>query len=440
MSLNKYFHAAVCAFFAVFFIGNMTAQEKSPSKDNSGNAESQTLVLSIEEAVELANNNNLSIKIQENTLKNLKIKNRYSWNSMSPTASVSATYANDLENETDSFGVSGTVNIGLSSNLFTSIKEAKLNLQKGLLTYEDAVRSVELTVRKSFYQILYEKENLELKKRSLETSRIQYQNNQEKFRNGKISELDAFTSRVNYESKKPDVESAELTLQNDMAAFKQVLGIPQNVNVELSGTLDDVLSIKQVGLESLPEPESPAPDIKSAEYDVEIAKTNLADSRFSAYGPSISGGYTYGKTLASDGWSTSSRLSVGVSIPLDGYLPWSQKGVSVATGKTALDTAKKQLEDAKTTVAVKTESYLRKINQAVSQLSSLQANVELAEQTYQMTLTAYNYGKTDLTSLQNANDAVLNAGVSLKSQANTLISTILDLEELLGLPFGTLGK
>ena len=139
-------------------------------------------------------------------------------------------------------------------------------------------------------------------------------------------------------------------------------------------------------------------------------------------------------------WSTSSRLSVGVSIPLDGYLPWSQKGVSVATGKTALDTAKKQLEDAKTTVAVKTESYLRKINQAVSQLSSLQANVELAEQTYQMTLTAYNYGKTDLTSLQNANDAVLNAGVSLKSQANTLISTILDLEELLGLPFGTLGK
>ena len=146
--------------------------------DNSGNAESQTLVLSIEEAVELANNNNLSIKIQENTLKNLKIKNRYSWNSMSPTASVSATYANDLENETDSFGVSGTVNIGLSSNLFTSIKEAKLNLQKGLLTYEDAVRSVELTVRKSFYQILYEKENLELKKRSLETSRIQYQNNQ----------------------------------------------------------------------------------------------------------------------------------------------------------------------------------------------------------------------------------------------------------------------
>ena len=53
--------------------------------------------------------------------------------------------------------------------------------------------------------LIYQKENLALQERSLETSREQYQNNQEKFRNGKISELDALTSRVNYESKKPAV-------------------------------------------------------------------------------------------------------------------------------------------------------------------------------------------------------------------------------------------
>ncbi|MBQ5998087.1 MAG: TolC family protein [Treponema sp.] len=405
-------------------------------------AQEADIVLSIEDAVSLAKQNNLSIKTSQNALKNLETKNKFSWNSISPTANISGSYTDDFENDSKSIGISGSVNIGLSTNLFTAINNAKLNYEKGSLTYDEAVRQVELSVRKAYYNILYEKENLELKKRSLETSRIQFQNNQEKFRNGIISELDAFTSQVNYESKKPDVESAEITLKNELASFKQMLGISQDKEISLTGSLDDVLKLKAVTRDSLPESDVPAPDVQSAEYDVKIAKNALLSDRFSAYAPSITGSYTYGKSKDLDGgdWSTTNRLSVGVTIPLDGYLPWSSKAVSIDGSKNDLDTAEKKLEDAKTTVAVKTENYLRKINQAISQLSSLQANVELAEKTYRMTLTAYNYGKTDLTSLQNANDAVLNAGVSLKSQANTLISSILDLEDLLGLKFGTLGK
>ena len=57
-----------------------------------------------------------------------------------------------------------------------------------------------------------------------------------------------------------------------------------------------------------------------------------------------------------------------------------------------------------------------------------------------MTQTAYNYGKKDLLSLQNASDNLLSAQVSLKSQAYSLISTILDLEKTLGIDFGTLGR
>ena len=138
--------------------------------------------------------------------------------------------------------------------------------------------------------------------------------------------------------------------------------------------------------------------------------------------------------------NTTNALSVEVSIPLDGYLPWSTRGINVSTKKNSVDTAEKKLEDVKTTVAVQTESYIRKINQAISQVESLKATLNLAEQTYKMNLTAYNYGKTDLLSLQSASDSVLSAGVNLKSQAYTLISTILDLEDVLGLEFGTIEK
>ena len=66
--------------------------------------------------------------------------------------------------------------------------------------------------------------------------------------------------------------------------------------------------------------------------------------------------------------------------------------------------------------------------------------MELAEETYTMTLTAYNYGKTDFLSLLNANNNILSAGVSLKQQAYNLISTLLDLEYELGIEFETLLK
>lgn len=400
----------------------------------------QNKILTIEDAVQLAKENNISVKTAENTLDNLGILNKYSWNSVSPTATLSGNLADDIENDSSSFSFSGSVNLNLKTNLYSEIKGAKLNYEKGLLTYNEAVRKIELSVRKNFYNLIYQKENLVLQKRSLETSKTQYLNNQEKFKNGKISELDAFTSRVNYESKKPVVESAEINFQNDLATFKQLLGIPQQTEIELDGSLDEILNLKEISFDLLPKVNEPAPDVKSAEYNVEIAKNSLLDSRFSAYAPTVTGSYSYGKSKNSnqDEWTTTNRLSVGISVPLDGVLPWSTRAVNIKTNRNALDTAEKNLENAKTTVAVQTESYIRKINQAVKQLDSLKSTEELANQTYQMTLTAYNYGKTDFLSLQNANDSVLSAGVNLKSQAYTLISTILDLESVLGLDFGTL--
>ncbi len=404
------------------------------------NNQSEKKILTIDDAVQLAKENNISIKTAENTLENLALKNRYSWNSVSPTATLNGNFSDNLENDSSNFSLSGAVNLSLKTNLYSEINGAKLNYEKGLLTYKEAVRQIELSVRKSFYNLIYQQENLVLQNRSLETSKTQYLNNEEKFKNGKISELDAFTSRVNYESKKPVVESAEINFQNDLASFKQILGIPQKTEIELKGSLDEILNLKEISFDLLPKVTEPAPNVKSAEYDVEIAKNSLLDSRFSAYAPTVTGSYSYGKSKNSnqDDWTTTNNLSVGVSVPLDGILPWSTRAVNVKTNATALDTAEKKLEDAKTTVAVQTESYIRKINQAVKQIDSLKATEELANQTYQMTLTAYNYGKTDFLSLQNANDSVLSAGVNLKSQAYTLISAILDLESVLGIDFGTL--
>ena len=48
----------------------------------------------------------------------------------------------------------------LSANLATSIKGAQLDFESKQLAYTQTVRNVELTVRKKFYELLFENENL----------------------------------------------------------------------------------------------------------------------------------------------------------------------------------------------------------------------------------------------------------------------------------------
>ena len=403
-------------------------------------------VLTIDDAVKYASENNLSIQQSRITLDGLKRTKAYSWNSVSPsvTASGSIAVPNDQTNSSYNYSesITGTLSLTLTPSLYTSMKTAYLNYENGKITYDEAVRSIELSVRKTFYGLLYEQKNITLQKRNLETAGEQYNQNKIKYQSGQVSELDMLTSQVTYEKLKPALESAQVTFSNDLASFKQVLGIDQSADIDLSGSLDDVLTLKDI---SVTDDSSGIPSILSAENSVAIAETALLARRFSAYGPTISAGWTYGKQkLVPDKTdidpTTTGSLTLGVSIPLDGYLPWSTNGLSAASAEDSVKTAKIQLENEKTTVSVQITNYLNQIRQGQSQLVSLQANISLAQKSFDMTQAAYDHGSKDLLSLQSASDSLLSAKVSFASQEYTLVSAVLSLESVLGVPFGTLGK
>lgn len=416
--------------FSVFSWNVFSAENDELSKEK---------ILTLEECISLAKENNLSIKVQKNTLNDLKRKNETSWNSVSPSIKGEAAFQDDFVNKTESFAISGSLGLTLSTNLYSTIKGAKLNYENGLLTYNQAVKQIEMSVWKTFYDLIYKTEYFSFQSQNLLTAKKNYEQNLEKFKNGKISELDVMSSRVSYEQKKPVLEEARIDLTNNLELFKNIIGVDFDDEIKLDGSLDFLLELKDI---KLPPKENPSPDVQAAKFAVEIAENNLLAQRFSSYSPVITGTYKYGQALNIDNslWNETSSLSVGVSIPLDSYLPWSSSAVSINSKKESLESAKLNLEDAEKSIRVNTENALRKINQIISMLEVSKETVALAKKTYEMTETAYNYGKTDFLTLQNASDNVLNAEVSLKNQAKTLMETLLDTEYLLGLEFGTILK
>ena len=133
---------------ALFFVFQLSAQQ----------SQAKIRKITVEEAVSLAADNNISIKIQKNKLNTLKRKNNFSWGGVGPSASLSGGMQIPLEKKgTSDFSYNASISLGLTLTpaLYTSIKEAKLKYESGKTTYEDAVREVELNVRKLFYKLLY---------------------------------------------------------------------------------------------------------------------------------------------------------------------------------------------------------------------------------------------------------------------------------------------
>ncbi|MBQ7753436.1 MAG: TolC family protein [Treponema sp.] len=423
-----------CAL-ALFFTAAVFAQTKSQTDEKTD----AILRLTVDDAVKYALENNVSVKKSELALNLKKRAKNSSWNAISPTLTVSGSFKDDLEKDTYSTGISGSAEISLSPSIFSSIKSALIAYDAGQLSYEDTKRSVELNVRKSFYNILYQKENLAAQERSLETAQQTYDSNLAKYNRGQLSELDLLNSQYNVESKKPTITSLKNTYTNDIASFKRVLGIGLSINIELEGDLDDVVQKVKLSEEILHGDIDALPSVKSAQNSVDSAKAKLLSTRFSAYGPSLTASYTYGKTKVKnvDDLSTTNSLSLGVKIPLDGYLPWSTGALSVASQKESLEELKLQLDDEKTSAAINVRNSYNTILQAQSQLETLEKNVSLMQRSYEMTRIAYNNGSKDLLTLQKAEDNLLTAKTSLQLQEFTLISNVLTLESTLGVPFGT---
>ncbi|MCR5187997.1 MAG: TolC family protein [Treponema sp.] len=413
--------------------------------------ESKLYTLSVEDAVALALENNITIKQGKMDLDLLKSKKNSSWNSISPSLTLTGGLSGgksgfvesfDSARDSLSWSASAGLRMNLSPSLGTSIKAAKLAYEQGEMTYEQTQRKIELSVRKTFYQLLYFNENLELQEMSLQNAFETFKANLSKYNQGRLSELNLLTSQYNYESRIPTVENLKRTYESNLDSFKETLGLKLTDKVELTGSLEDSINF-DLSEERTRFDLEEVPAIKTALKNIEIAENSLTATRFSYWGPSLtlSASASTGAGLNPKSDQTL-NLSYGatVNIPLDGYLPWSNGALSIKSQKQNLEKLEQSLEQTKTSTLISIRNSINAINQALAQLELYKKNVELMQKTYDMTRNAYNVGSADLLSLQSAEVNLYQAKYNVENQRYTIISAVLDLENTLGLDFGTLNK
>ena len=431
--------------------------------------EESTVKLSIEEAVDYALKNSRTLKSNDIDLELKERASKNAWNVFLPDISASGTmmrateispqYAQykltDYPDEESRWDVVGSVSAQwtFTPAYIAKIKIAKAQYEAGKISWEQSQRETITNIKKLYYGLLLQEENLKIKKTTLENARQRMVQAETNFKTGTIPEIQFLKAQVDYENKKPDVDSAEQSLfqQIDMLAF--MIGMPVGTKIELTSSIDPVY-IEVDAEDLLSKYADNDLQIQSLEKNKLAAKLGITASDMATWIPTLvlnygwkpmyvngsSMGLAAGNAKAfgftgdigdDEKWYNSGNLTLTLAWNITNMLPWSSNRQNVKDYKQQLA----KLEISIETLREKQKTDVRKavdtLHQAREQIDAMERNVKVAQRAYDMTVRSYRNGTTERLDLRDTESSLDQAKLGLVNQKFQYISALMDLENTL---------
>ena len=335
----------------------------------------------LEECVDYAIQNNISIKQSELDLKTSSVDKLEAIGGFLPTLNGNANYSvntgasinpvtNQFQNQTfKSFSASANSNIVLFNGLanWKTLQRAKLNKIANSYRLDKMKDDIALSVANSFLQILFNKEQLKVQLNQNLITKENLKRTQELIDAGSLPAGDIFELQATDATQLQQIINTENALLISKISLCQTLLLEDYINFDISDEIID-LPISTITNETqdaiLEKAKESVKDVKIAIANVDVAKKDLALSR-SSYLPSLTGFVGYNTR-----WSESPIYNFVEQLSLfDGTAVGLQLNVPILNG-----------------FATRGRVQRAKINQERSEFQLKQAELDLERNVYQ----AYN--------------------------------------------------
>ncbi len=451
------------------------------------------LSLTVEDAVQYALNNSKSLKSAAIDLEIKKRAKDYSWNTFLPSLSASATAARTNystaynsavsgitsgaasafaggytaagenaakaaygsvikklddydDNEQNHWVLQGNVAAQWNFNLamVESIKIAKNQYESGNLTWEQTSRETEVNIRKLFYGLLLQQENVSIQKESLSNAESRWRQAERLYNSGSVPRLQMLNARVTYENKKPEILNAENSLKQSKEMFAFLLGLSYGEDFELVGAIE--FSYVDVNADELFRTYiDQNRDIQDLRKKKDLLDLSIRAKQLSTFTPSLSVNWNYNPTLYAMGEWSDSDLGIGeakdggalsftlVYSNLFDMLPFSSNMQGIKDLKQQRTQLQLGMEQLYQNTEIEIHKLVDSLNVAKENIEAMERNVSIAQEAYESTLKSYNAGQTERLELQDSETQLNQAKLGLLSEKNNYISALLDLETKLNI-------
>lgn len=413
-------------FFLLLIGAQLSAQEKK---------------WTLEECVDYAIKNNITIKQSELDLKTSAVEKLEAVGRFLPSFNANANYSmntgasinpvtNQFQNQTfKSASASGNSSLVLFNGLanWKTLQRAKLNKIANAYRLDKMKDDIALSVANSYLQILFNKEQLKVQNNQNQITKENLKRTQELIEAGSVPAGDIFELLATDATQQQQIISTENALLISKVALCQTLLIEEYATFDISEEAIDI-PLSNVTNETqeaiLAKAKESVKDVKIAMSNLEVAKKDVALSR-SSYLPTLTGFVGYNTR-----WSESTPFNFLDQLSLfDGTAVGLQLSVPILNGfstRSRVQRAKINQERSEFQLQQAELDLERNVYQAYNDVSNAKKSFEAAQKTLEARKQAFNFSKERYdVGLLNAFD-YSQATIALENAASEVLRTKYD--------------
>lgn len=414
----------------------------------------QKLVLTLEQALEIALSENPTIKIADQQIEIKRYAKQGTYASLYPQIDATASYQRVIKKQTMSMDFGGqtqTIKVGsdnsfnggvtlgmpvVNAQLWESLKVSALDVELAVEQARSSRIDMVEQVTKAYYGILLAKQSQDLYQSVYDNA---VENNdivKKKFDVGAVSEYDLIRSNVTVQNALPNVIEAEYTVTLALWQLKALLGIDLQREIDVTGSLMDYVyvldksyDISQLNLENNSTLKQLDMQEQMLEHAVKITKLANVPSL------SVSAAYLYtalgndGKFFKKEAWNPYSYAGLQLNIPI-----FAGNKRRAATREARLNLANLQLqrENVERQLRVGIVQYLNNMQSSVKKYHASAATVDQAQRGYDIAVKRYDVGRGTLVDIDNSQVALTQAELQRNQSIYNFLTAKVSLDKVLG--------
>lgn len=428
---------------------------------SSATAEQGQLNLSLDEAIEIALSDNPTIKVANLEIERYDYVRKQAVATLYPQVDASAQYSLALRRQEmtegfsfggkNTFNVAGTVSLPLFvPSVYRQIKMTRTQMEGAVESARASRIDLVAAVRSAYYNVLLAEQSLEVLNEAVSTTQRVVDNTEDLFKNGLAAEYDLITAQVQLSNLKPQVLQAKSAIDITKLQLKMYLSIPENVEIEVKGTLDDfrerVLLGEDYSMDISENTTLRTLDIQREllEHQEKLIQTTRMPT-IAAFGQisyigqervdlsGLMGGAMGGAAQPANQskfwWQYPINVGAQISIPIFAGLKKSNQLREVRNQMRQLELQRQYAEDG---VRLQVEQSINTLLTARETMLSNELTVEQAEKAYNISLTRYNAGAGTILELNSSQLALTQAQLSYSQSIYDYLSAYAQYEKALG--------
>lgn len=439
--------------FGLMSLGLAQAQEQSTA------ANAGILSLSLDEAIEIALTDNPTVKVANLEIERYDYVRKQVVSTLYPQVDASAQYSLALRRQEmaeglsfggkNTFNVAGTVSLPLFvPAVYRQMKMTRTQMETAVESARASRIDLVAAVRAAFYNVLLAEQSLEVLNEAVLTTQRVVDNTRDLYENGLAAEYDYLTAQVQLSNLKPQVIQTQNAIEITKLQLKMYLSIPEDVDVEVRGSLDDfrteVLLWENYSTDVSQNTTLRTLDLQREllEHQEKLIQTSrmptvAAFGQISYIGQERSdlggmlGGMMGGETASQSKfwWQYPINLGAQISIPLFAGFKKTNQLREVRNQMQQLDMQREYAEEG---VRLQVQQAINTLLTARETMLSNELTVEQATKAYDISLTRYNAGAGTILELNSSQLSLTQAQLSYSQSIYDFLTAFAEYEKALG--------